>query len=119
MILILLLILILSTPFVQSELAKIATKRINKDFDTNIVVKKLDLSLLGNVDLKDIEIRDHHKDTLIFIKSLKTSLRNVKKVMDNEVDLGDITLRGVNFHMKKYKGEEDDNLGCFYRYLRG
>ncbi|CAL2082066.1 translocation/assembly module TamB domain-containing protein [Tenacibaculum sp. 190524A05c] len=106
-------ILILSTPFVQSELAKIATKRINKDFDTNIVVKKLDLSLLGNVDLKDIEIRDHHKDTLIFIKSLKTSLRNVKKVMDNEVDLGDITLRGVNFHMKKYKGEEDDNLAVF------
>ena len=106
-------ILILSTPFVQSKLAEIATNKINDQFDTNIVVKKLDLSFLGNVDLKDIEIRDHHSDTLIFVKSLKTSLRNVKKVIDNEVDLGDITLSGVNFHMKKYKGEKDDNLAVF------
>ncbi len=113
MILLLLLILILSTPFVQSKLAKIATERINDDYDTNIIVKKLDLSLLGNVNLKDIEIRDHHNDTLIFIQSLKTSIKNVKKVMDNEVDLGDITLSGVDFYMKKYKGEEDDNLSVF------
>lgn len=103
----------LSIPYVQSELAKIATKRINEDFNTNIVVKKLDLSFLGNVELKEIEIRDHHNDTLIFVKSLRTSLKNAKKVVDNNVDLGDATLRGVHFYMKKYKGEKDDNLSIF------
>ncbi|WP_232731507.1 translocation/assembly module TamB domain-containing protein [Tenacibaculum sp. SZ-18] len=106
-------ILVLSTPFVQSKLAEIATNKINQQFNTSIIVKKLDLSLLGNVNLKGIEIRDHHKDTLIFVQSLKTSLINVKKIVDNEVDLGDITLRGVNFHMKKYKEEDEDNLAVF------
>lgn len=110
-----LLVVFFSIPYVQSELAKIATNKINEEFETNIVVKKLDLSFLGNVNLKAVEIRDHHNDTLIFVKSLKTSLRNVKKVIDNEIDLGDVTLNGVDFYMKKYKGEKDDNLAIFIK----
>ncbi|WP_442267140.1 translocation/assembly module TamB domain-containing protein [Tenacibaculum sp. ZS6-P6] len=94
-------------------MAKIATKRINDDFKTNIVIKRIDLSLLGNVQLKDIEIRDHHNDTLIFVKNLKTSLQNAKKIVDNKVDLSDVSLSGAYFYMKKYKGEEEDNLAVF------
>ncbi len=103
----------LSIPSVQSKLAKIASKNINEDFNTNVVIKKIDFSLLGNVRLKEIQIRDHHNDTLIFVKNLKTSLKNAKKVIDNKVDLSDVTLRGVHFYMKKYKGEEKDNLTVF------
>ncbi len=103
----------MSIPAVQSKLAKIATKRINDDFKTNIVIKRIDLSFLGNVQLKDIEIRDHHNDTLIFVKNLKTSLQNAKKVVNNKVDLSDVSLSGAHFYMKKYKGEEEDNLAVF------
>ena len=103
----------MSIPAVQSKLAKIATKRINDDFKTNIVIKRIDLSFLGNVQLKDIEIRDHYNDTLIFVKNLKTSLQNAKKVVDNKVDLSDVSLSGAHFYMKKYKGEEEDNLAVF------
>lgn len=113
MILLLLLMLILSIPQVQSRLAKIATNKVNEKFNTNIVVKKIDLSILGNVQLKGIEIRDHHSDTLIFIQSLKTSLQNAKKIIDSKVNLGDVTLHGVHFYMTKYKNEDDDNLSIF------
>ena len=65
-----LLIILLSTPFVQSKLATLATDSLNKKFDTDVLIKKVDLSLLGSVVLKDVEIRDHHKDTLIFVKNL-------------------------------------------------
>ncbi|MDY0781080.1 translocation/assembly module TamB domain-containing protein [Tenacibaculum sp. IB213877] len=105
--------LFLSIPAVQSKLAKIATNFINKEFNTHIVVKKLDLSLLGSIQLKQIEIRDHHQDTLIFVKNLKTSLRNAKMVLDNKVNLGDATLTGVHFYMKTYKGEDSDNMNIF------
>lgn len=119
MILILILILALSTSYVQSKLASVVTKRINKEFNTNIVVKKLDLSLLGNVQLKGIEIRDHHNDTLIFVKQLKTSLNNVRKIVDSKVNLGDITASGVHFHMKTYKDEDRDNLSIFIDNVDG
>jgi len=77
------------------------------------LIKKIDLSLLGNVQLKGIEIRDHHNDTLIFVKNLTTSLKNVKKIVDNKVNLGDIRLNGVHFYMRKYKGEKDDSMIVF------
>jgi len=72
--------LLLSIPAVQTQLAKYVTKKINADFGVNLVVKKVDLSFLGNIQLKGIEIRDHHKDTLIFVNNLSTSLLNAKKL---------------------------------------
>ncbi|WP_408045234.1 translocation/assembly module TamB domain-containing protein [Tenacibaculum litopenaei] len=113
MLFLLLLIVVLSLPPVQSRLAKKATDYVNEAFGTNIVVKRLDLSWLGTVQLKGIEIRDHHQDTLIFVKNLKTSLLNAKKVLENKVDLGEASLSGIHFHMKTYKGESNDNLSVF------
>ncbi|MFD2566044.1 translocation/assembly module TamB domain-containing protein [Pseudotenacibaculum haliotis] len=107
------LVILFSIPAVQTKLASIVTKNINEDYGTDLVIKKVDLSLLGTVALKGVEIRDHHKDTLIFIDRLRTSLVNAKKIMDNKVDLGSVSMKGINFHLKTYKGEELDNLTVF------
>ncbi len=113
MLFLLLLFILLSLPFVQSQLAKYATNWVNKEFNTNIVVKKIDLSWFGSVQLKEIEIRDHHKDTLIFVNNLTTSLQNAKRVLENKVDLGEASLSGIHFYMKTYKGEKNDNMSIF------
>jgi hypothetical protein len=94
-------------------LAKILTDSINEDYGTDIVVKKVDFSLLGTVALKDIEIRDHRKDTLIFVNHLRTSLLSAKKVLDNDINLGSVWMDGIHFHMTTYEGEDNDNLSIF------
>lgn len=117
LILLFLLMIIFSIPFVQTRLGKITTNYLNKEFGTNIIVKKLDLSLLGNVQLKGIEIKDHHQDTLIFVNKLRTSLLNIKRIVDNKLNLGNATLSGAYFYMKTYKGEKDDNLSVFLSHF--
>lgn len=109
--------LFFSIPFVQTQIAKQVTSSVNNDFGTNMLVKKVDLSLLGSVTLKEIEIRDHHKDTLIFVKKLRTSLLSAKSVLDNKLQLRSASLDGVYFYLKKYKGEETDNLSIFISQL--
>ena len=109
----LLLIILLSLPVVQSKLAEQATNWLNKEYNTNIVVKRVDLSWLLSVQLKEIEIRDHHNDTLIFVQNLSTSLLNAKRVLDNNVNLGEASLAGTYFNMKTYKGEKNDNMSIF------
>ena len=79
--------IIFSIPGVQTRLARSLTKNLKKSYNTNIVIKRVDLSFLGSVRLKGVEIRDHHNDTLIFVKKLSTSLLNAKKVIDNKVNL--------------------------------
>ena len=77
------LVIIFSIPAVQTSLANIVTDNINKEYGTNLEIKKVDLSLLGSVSLKGIEIRDHHLDTLIFVDRLKTSLLDAKRILEN------------------------------------
>ncbi|WP_438977457.1 hypothetical protein [Polaribacter sp.] len=97
----------------QTKLGNYLTNSVNEDFNTNISVEKVDLSFLGRVSLKGVEIRDHHQDTLIFVNKLSTTLLNAKRILDNEVNLKNISLEGVNFFMKTYKDEDEDNLAVF------
>ena len=60
--------LLLSTSFVQTKLGIYATNKINEDFGTNLSIGKVNLSFLGSIALKEVQIKDHHKDTLIFVK---------------------------------------------------
>ncbi len=109
----LLAIILLSLPAVQTRLGKIATNYLNDTYKTNIVVKKVDLSYLGNVNFKDIEILDHRQDSLINVKSLSTSLLNGRNILKNKLEFGDIDLEGVNFIIRTYLGEDNDSFSIF------
>ncbi|MGY8911556.1 MAG: translocation/assembly module TamB domain-containing protein, partial [Flavobacteriales bacterium] len=105
--------IVLSIPAVQTKIGKYYTDKINEDFGTNLSIKKVDLSFLGSVNLKGVEIKDHHKDTMIYVEKLTTSIINAKRILDKVVFLNDIYLDGAYYYMKTYKGEEDDNMGVF------
>jgi hypothetical protein len=109
----LLMSILLSIPVVQTKIGSYLTNKINADFNTNLTIEKVDFSFLGSIQLKGVKIRDHHKDTLIFVQKLSTSLLNAKRIIDNEITLKSISLEGADFHMKTYKGEEDDNMAVF------
>ena len=105
--------IIFSIPFVQTKIGAYFTEKINEDFGTDIVIEKVDFSFIGNVNLKGIKIKDHHQDTLIFVSKLRTSLVNFKRILDNQIILKSISLDGVDFHLKTYEGETNDNLSIF------
>lgn len=107
------LVIVFSIPAVQTRLAKIVTENINEDYGTDLTIKKVDFSLLGTVALKGVEIRDHHKDTLIFVDRIRTSLLNAKRILDNKVELKSTSFKGIKVYMKTYKDEKDDNLSIF------
>ncbi|RPD99597.1 translocation/assembly module TamB [Aureibaculum marinum] len=106
-------IALLSLPIVQTKIAKIVTNSLNETYNTNIVVKKVDLSYLGNVALKGVLISDHHNDTLIYVNRLNTSVFSYKNILDNRLEFGEIDVEGLKMYMKTYKDEVNDNLSVF------
>ena len=104
---------LLSLPAVQTKIAKIVTNKLNKTYNTNIMVSKVDLSYLGNVSLKGVQIDDHHNDTLIYVNQLTTSVFSYKNILDNKLEFGEIDVEGLQMYMKTYRGEENDNLSIF------
>ena len=103
----------LSLPFVQTKIAHYATDKLNKDYGTNININEVAITFFGGVKLKKVLILDHHDDTLIYSKRIKTSILDFNKLLDGKLLFGDLQLDQFYLQIKNYKGEKDTNLDLF------
>ncbi len=105
--------MILSIPAVQTKLGRYITDRVNNDFKTNINIGSVGLQLNGDIELKEILIKDYKKDTLISVGELNSSIVSFRNLYNSKLNFGDIDLKNVAFNLKTYKGEKDTNLDVF------
>ena len=103
----LILILLLSIPAVQTSLGKYVTDKINEKYGTNINIDRVGIQFNGDVELKDILIKDHYADTLVAVKELNTSVISFKNLSQNKFSFGDIDVYDLYLNVKTYKGEKD------------
>ncbi len=114
--LILLLLLVsiaLSTPYVQTKIAHYATEKLNKEYKTKIYVDQVAITFFGGVKLKKVLVLDHHNDTLIRSERIKTSILDFKQLIDGQLLFDDLRLDGFYLQIKTYKGEKDSSLDKF------
>ena len=104
---------LLSLSSVQTRLGKVATDYLRNDFNVDINVEKVDLSFLGRVELNEVLVKDHHADTLIYVRDLKTSVLSYRNLIKGKLNFGQISLEEFILNMKTYKGEEDDAFTMF------
>lgn len=97
----------------QTAAAARATSYLNEEYDTDLEIKSIDISFSGDVILKESRALDSHKDTIFYFKELKSSILSFGEMLSGQPDLGDTSIDGLYFNMKKYKGAEDDNLTEF------
>ena len=109
----LLFVFVLSIPSVQTGLGNYATNLINETYGTAIKIEKVGLQFNGDVELKNILIKDHYDETLISAAELNTSILSFVKLAENKLTFGDIDLYDLIFHIKSYQGESDSNLDVF------
>src|SRR5690606_20607617 len=111
--LIVLVIIIFSIPSVQTYAAKKVTTSLNETYGTDITINRLGLNWKGEVDIRDVYIADHHKDTLIYSKELQTNVISFSNLIKGRLGFGDIVLDRAKLYVKTYKGEDNDNLSIF------
>ena len=109
----LLLVLVFSVPSVQTRLGSYATSSINETYGTAIKIEKVGLQFNGDVELKNILIKDHYDQTLISVAEFSTSILSFVKLAESQLTFGAIDLYDLFFHIKNYKGEIDSNLDVF------
>ena len=105
--------LVLSIPSIQTKIGSYITKSINEDFKTNINIGKVGLQFNGDVELKEVLIKDFKKNTLISASEINTSILNFKNLYNGKLNFGDIDLMDLVFNIKTYKGESQTNLDVF------
>ncbi len=113
LLLFLIVFLILGIPAVQTNLGKYATNRLNRKFKTDININKVGLQLNGDIEFKEILIRDYKKDTLISVGELNSSIISFKNLYNSKLNFGDIDIQNLVFNLKTYAGENNTNLDVF------
>ncbi|MDO6759296.1 translocation/assembly module TamB domain-containing protein [Tamlana sp. 2_MG-2023] len=109
------LVLILSIPYVQTRLGKYATERLNEEYNTHIYVNRLSMQINGDIELKDIYIEDYKKNTLFSAAELNTSILSVRNLFNGNLVFGDVDIENLHFNVKTYEGERETNLDIFVK----
>lgn len=79
---------------------------------------RVSFSYFGQVKLNDVYVEDHHQDTLINIEELRTSILGLRNIIDNTPVLGNSTAEGFTMNMKRYEGENSNNLTILLEKLK-
>ena len=72
--------------------------------------ENLKLSWDGRLEFNNFYLEDHHKDTLLYVKVLETSLFDFKNLNKNNFKISELSAKGLFLNLKKYKGEETHSL---------
>ncbi|MDY8138437.1 translocation/assembly module TamB domain-containing protein [Aquimarina sp. 2201CG5-10] len=107
--------ILFSIPGVQTFFGKRITNYLNDEYGVDVAIKRIGLTYSGNVNLKEVLVKDHHKDTLLYAGSIETSILNLRKISKGNPELGTVSIDHLTFDMKMYKGEKSDNLMTFIR----
>ena len=109
---------ILSLEIVQTQFAQQITQNVNSRFDTDISIQRASINLKGEVLIRDILIQDHHQDSLLFVRELKTSLNGLDRFLNRNYDFKSIGLDGVQFFLTQYPNETQSSLQYFVEKLK-
>ena len=110
-----LLILVLNSSIVQTNLATRITNQINKYYSTDINVNQVEIGFKGDVLLKDVFVADQLEDTLFYAKNIKTDLNILDQLLNRKFVLHNATLDGFYLRINHY--EEDSSLKSFISKL--
>ena len=75
------------------------------------------MSFQDGIVLKNILFNDHFKDTLVYVKNLKTNLKSIEKLIEGDVRFSNLHLDGMILKIKKYSKEEVNSLQFFLNIL--
>ena len=112
------LLIVFSIPAVQTSVAKRLTDSLREKNDVNISIGRVSLSYFGDVKLNEIFVEDHHEDTLLTAKEIRSSILSFANVINNSPNLGDTRIEGLDMRMRRYENEDLDNLGILIEKLK-
>jgi hypothetical protein len=100
---------VMRSSILQTYLTKKATTYLSDLLNTEVKVGGVDLELFRTFVLKEVFIRDLHKDTLIYAGELKLHVKNYN-LKKNNFRFKTIEISNTRFNLVQYKRESDLNF---------
>ncbi|MDT0650978.1 translocation/assembly module TamB domain-containing protein [Autumnicola edwardsiae] len=113
-----LLLIVFSIPAVQTSVAKRITSSLRENSDITATIDRVSLTYFGNIKINGIYVEDHHLDTLFTAGEITTSILSLRNLITNHPTFGNTVVKDLRLNMKRYEGEERDNLSLLISKLK-
>ena len=104
---------ILKSDNIQDKVVQSIINKISEKYNIDISVDSSELSFEKGITLNNILLNDHQKDTLVYVKNLKTNLRSLEKLIEGDVRISNLYLNGVILKIKSNPTDKTNNLNFF------
>ncbi len=102
LVLLLSLIIMLQTAYIQTEITNYLTKELSDKLKTDIQIENVNINLLKGFKIKGILIKDFNKDTLLYIKDLYILPSGIP-LNTNDLSLRSVELNELYFNLYEVK----------------
>ncbi len=108
----------MSLPRVQTWLAQRAAAYLAAELNTKVEIDYLHFKPFRKLSLEGVYIEDLKGDTLVYVKELEVEIKSFV-VSKSRIKFRSLVLNEANINIKKYKGEESNNLKFLIDYFAG
>ncbi len=77
---------------------------INIDYDT------FEMDIFGETNIENLLIKDHHNDTLVYVKELRVLKTPFFELLENKINPNKINLLGLKIKVVKYLNEPKNSF---------
>ena len=109
--------LILSTPIVQNRIVNRITKNLSEKLEGDIQIEKLELKFNGNLNVKGLRVKDHQDNPLIEVNNIVTSVTEINKLLNADLNFNQLNFEGLNIEVNKYQNDSLNSLDIFINKL--
>jgi len=88
---------------------------LNRSYDTNIRVERLEWKFPASVTAYGVYIPDHHDDTLFYARRLETGLTRLLGIGKNQWHFRPSRVEDGRVYVTLYEGEKDDSWTVFFQ----
>lgn len=109
---------ILQLPLVQNWLIGKVTAYLSKELQTKVTIQHLGFSFFDNIVLEGFYLEDLKGDTLLYTGRLSANLNtNIFSLLDNKLEINELSLQKARFNLRRGEGERYDNLRFLLDWL--
>ncbi len=117
-ILLVLLSILVNLSFVQTFIANKVSNYFAQNYDVEVSIKELDLDFLTKLNLEGVLIKDHHKDTLLYIPKFEVGVRNLA-AKKNKFQFKKLSIDSAYLNIVQLADEDQSNLALFLSKFEG
>ena len=103
---------------IQDKIIQTITNKISDKYGAELSIGSSEMSFEDGIQLKNILLNDHHKDTLLFVRNINTSLNSLDKVFEGDINFSNIYLDGMILNVKDYSSDKINNAEFFLNLIR-